>query len=94
MPWRPGLLPVAMVAGLLAGMVVNVLFLAFPDLRPVDGLHEGIYGLCANVPVLVAVSREDGSGTRSAFDGTVLGIHKVTHTAVVMPSSEAARQRV
>jgi phosphate transport system substrate-binding protein len=44
--------------------------------------------------VLVAVSREDGSGTRSAFDGTVLGIHKVSHTAVVMPSSEAVVEYV
>ena len=44
--------------------------------------------------VLVVVSREDGSGTRSAFDGAVLGIHKVTHTAVVMPSGEAVVEYV
>ncbi len=39
--------------------------------------------------VLVAVSREDGSGTRHVFDSIVLSIHKVAHTAVVMPSGEA-----
>jgi phosphate transport system substrate-binding protein len=39
--------------------------------------------------VLVAVSREDGSGTRQVFDSIVLSIHKVAHTAVVMSSSEA-----
>ncbi|MEE8391525.1 MAG: substrate-binding domain-containing protein [Anaerolineae bacterium] len=44
--------------------------------------------------VIVAVSREDGSGTRSTFDGAVLGIHKVTHTAVVMPSNEAVIEYV
>ena len=44
--------------------------------------------------VLVAVSREDGSGIRSAFDGAVLGIHKVTHTAVVMSSNEAVIEYV
>jgi phosphate transport system substrate-binding protein len=39
--------------------------------------------------VLVAVSREEGSGTRHVFDTIVLSIHKVAHTAVVMPSGEA-----
>lgn len=44
--------------------------------------------------VLVAVSREDGSGTRSTFDGAALGIHKVTHTAIVVASSEAVIEYV
>jgi phosphate transport system substrate-binding protein len=44
--------------------------------------------------VLIAVSREEGSGTRNAFDGAVLGTHKVTHTAVVMPSNEAVIEYV
>ncbi len=44
--------------------------------------------------VLVAVSREDGSGTRRVFDETVLGIHKVTHTAIVVASSEAVVEYV
>jgi phosphate transport system substrate-binding protein len=39
--------------------------------------------------VLVPVSRENGSGTRHVFDTIVLSIHKVAHTAVVMPSGEA-----
>jgi solute:Na+ symporter, SSS family len=43
-------------AGLLAGLAVNTLFLAFPEWKPILGLHEGIYGLAANVPVLVGVS--------------------------------------
>jgi phosphate transport system substrate-binding protein len=44
--------------------------------------------------VLVAISREDGSGTRSVFDEAVLGIHKVTHTAIVVASSEAVIEYV
>jgi phosphate transport system substrate-binding protein len=44
--------------------------------------------------VLTVVSRESGSGTRSAFDRAVLGIHKVTHTAVVMPSNGAVIEYV
>jgi len=44
--------------------------------------------------VLVAVIREDGAGARRIFDGTVLGIHKITHTAVVMASNEAVVEHV
>ena len=29
---------------------------AYPELRPIPEVHEGIYGLIANVPVLVVVS--------------------------------------
>jgi SSS family solute:Na+ symporter len=43
-------------AGLTAGLAVNTLFLLHPEWKPVPGLHEGIYGLAANVPLLVAVS--------------------------------------
>jgi SSS family solute:Na+ symporter len=42
-------------AGLLVGVGVNTLFLVAPHLRPLP-LHEGIYGLVANVAVLGAVS--------------------------------------
>ena len=42
-------------AGLMAGLVVNTLFLTAPDLRPFP-LHEGVYGLIANVAVFAAVS--------------------------------------
>ena len=42
-------------AGLLAGIGVNTLFLLAPEWRPFP-LHEGIYGLIANVAVFVAVS--------------------------------------
>ena len=42
-------------AGLLTGLAVNTFFLVFADLRPVP-MHEGIYGLLANVLVFVAVS--------------------------------------
>ncbi|MCP4541327.1 MAG: hypothetical protein GY832_29705 [Chloroflexi bacterium] len=44
--------------------------------------------------VLVAVSREDGSGTRNVFDEAVMGIHKVTHTAIVVASSDAVIEYV
>jgi SSS family solute:Na+ symporter len=42
-------------SGLLAGIGVNTLFLIAPHLRPFP-LHEGLYGLLANVAVFVAVS--------------------------------------
>jgi SSS family solute:Na+ symporter len=42
-------------AGLLAGMGVNTLFLVGPALRPFP-LHEGVYGLGANLAVFVVVS--------------------------------------
>ncbi|MFP4228799.1 MAG: sodium:solute symporter [Salinivenus sp.] len=42
-------------AGLVAGISVNTLFLIAPDLRPLP-LHEGVYGLVANVTVFVTVS--------------------------------------
>ena len=43
-------------AGLVAGISVNTLFLVRPGLSPIAGMHEGIYGLIANVAVFVAVS--------------------------------------
>jgi len=43
------------VTGLIAGIAVNTLFLAAPELKPVP-LHEGIYGLVANVMGLIVVS--------------------------------------
>ena len=42
-------------AGLLAGLIVNTLFLIFPEWKPFP-LHEGIYGLAVNIPVLIGVS--------------------------------------
>jgi SSS family solute:Na+ symporter len=42
-------------AGLVAGIAVNMLFLLQPGLKPWP-LHEGIYGLVANLIVLAAVS--------------------------------------
>ena len=47
-----------------------------------------------NGVVLTAVSREEEAGTRTAFNRAVLGIHKVTHTAVVVSSSEAVLEYV
>jgi len=44
--------------------------------------------------VLTVVSREEGSGTRAAFESVVLGGQDVTLTAVVMPSSEAVVEHV
>jgi len=42
-------------AGLVAGLATSTFFLLRPDLRPVP-LHEGIWGLLANVPIFIAVS--------------------------------------
>ncbi len=43
-------------AGLIAGIGVNTFFMTYPEQAPVAGLHEGIYGLIANVAVFVTVS--------------------------------------
>jgi solute:Na+ symporter, SSS family len=52
--WRRATLAGAL-AGLAAGIAVNVLFLLEPAWKPLP-LHEGIYGLAANVILLVGVS--------------------------------------
>lgn len=44
--------------------------------------------------VITVVSREEGSGTRAAFESIVLGGEETTLTAVVMPSSEAVVDHV
>jgi len=44
--------------------------------------------------VLTVVSREDGSGTRAAFESIALGGESATLNAVVMPSSEAVIEYV
>jgi len=44
--------------------------------------------------VLTVVSREEGSGTRAAFESAVLNGYDVTPTAVVMPSGEAVIEYV
>ena len=43
------------VSGLLVGSAVSVFFFLVPELKPL-GIHEGILGLIAHVPVLLAVS--------------------------------------
>lgn len=43
-------------AGLVTGILVNTIFRFNPELSPIAGLHEGVYGLTANSVVLVAVS--------------------------------------
>jgi SSS family solute:Na+ symporter len=42
-------------AGLLAGLAVNTLFLLMPELRPLP-MHEGVYGILANILVFITVS--------------------------------------
>ena len=42
-------------AGLLGGLLVNIVFLLFPEWKPFP-LHEGIYGLIVNVLLLIGVS--------------------------------------
>ncbi|MDE2974842.1 MAG: sodium:solute symporter family protein [Gemmatimonadota bacterium] len=43
------------VSGLLAGSAVSVFFFLCPELKPL-GMHEGILGLIAHIPVLLTVS--------------------------------------
>lgn len=42
-------------AGLFGGIAINTLFLVFPEIKPLP-VHEGIYGLIANVILLTGVS--------------------------------------
>ena len=51
--WR-GATRFGALAGLFVGLVTNCIFLVVPG--PISGLHEGAYGLCANVLVLVVGS--------------------------------------
>lgn len=44
------------VAALIGGLVTNVVLLKFPELRPWPEIHEGLYGLAVNIPLLVGVS--------------------------------------
>jgi phosphate transport system substrate-binding protein len=43
---------------------------------------------------IVVVSREDGSGTRTAFEQTMMRGHAVTSTALVMPGSERMQRYI
>ena len=43
-------------SGLLAGVTVNTYFLLNPESSPIAGMHEGIWGLTANLTVFIAVS--------------------------------------
>lgn len=43
-------------AGLVSGIAVSVLLMLQPELAPIAGVHEGVWGLAVNVAVLVAVS--------------------------------------
>ncbi|MEX0660395.1 MAG: sodium:solute symporter family protein [Balneolaceae bacterium] len=43
------------ISGLMGGIIVNTLFLIFPEIKPLP-MHEGIYGLITNVILLVGVS--------------------------------------
>jgi SSS family solute:Na+ symporter len=46
---------IAAVAALAGGILTTVLFLLYPELRPVP-LHEGIYGLLVNIILLTNIS--------------------------------------
>ena len=48
-------------AGLLAGILVNTFFMLRPEASLIPGMHEGIWGLVANVTTLVAVSLLTGA---------------------------------
>jgi phosphate transport system substrate-binding protein len=46
-------------------------------------------GVASRPGLVQVVSREDGSGTRAAFEAIVMGEDRVTLTALVMPNSQA-----
>lgn len=43
------------IAGLLGGIIVNTIFLMWPELKPLP-VHEGIYGLVINILLLTSIS--------------------------------------
>jgi hypothetical protein len=53
--------------------------------------HLAVEGNVAASTQNQVISREDGSGTRAVFEGLVMRDRRVTPTALIMPSSEAAR---
>jgi SSS family solute:Na+ symporter len=61
--WRRATTPAA-VAGLAVGSLTALFFYLRPELRPL-GIHEGVLGLLAHVPVLVIVSLITGPQTDS-----------------------------
>jgi len=67
-------------AGLLAGVGVNTLFLTMPHWKPFP-LHEGVYGLTANVLALVLVSLATAPMARS---------HLATYCEPLAPTSNDA----
>ena len=58
------------ISGLLAGSAVSVFFFLHPELKPL-GMHEGILGLLAHIPVLLAVSMRDTPQDDEHVDGYV-----------------------
>lgn len=54
-------------AGLAVGIMVNCLMLVFPEWKPWP-VHEGVYGLAANIAVLVLMSLRGGGGRDRAPD--------------------------
>ena len=60
-------------AGLVAGGLVTVLFTIWGDLRPWPDIHAGIYGIAVNTPLLVLVSLLTG-GSDSRRDDEYLAV--------------------
>ncbi len=70
-----------------ANPVSNLTLLQIKALYQGETLDWRALGGPAMEPVLI--SREDGSGTRAAFEALVMGGERVTLNAIVMPSSQA-----
>ena len=67
--------------------VSNVTTLQLRALFGGEILEWSTLGGFAGEPAIV--SREDGSGTRAAFETLIMGGHRVTLNAIVMPTSDA-----
>jgi len=70
-------------SGLLVGIGVNTFFLVAPHLRPLP-LHEGVYGLLANVAVFIAVSLSTAPHDRTRLAAYV-------HPSFASPAEAADR---
>lgn len=58
------------------------------------GGQEGVHPHDLSRGEIQVVSREEGSGTRRAFEALVMGGKRVTSTAVVMPTDEAVGEYI
>lgn len=69
---------VGAVSGIIAGLLVNTLFLLYPDLKPLP-MHEGVYGLMVNVILLIGLSLLSLPESHNAYGRFLPNTKKIIH---------------